>query len=200
MSAREAALRVAVLGALLDEVKKTYSAARKNAEREFADIRKNGFPQQKVMLPDGAEIGLISIKGGTPSVDVDEDALTAWVAEHHPADVETYVAPEAWGSEDLVAFVAEHFPNLVRTRIRETRREALVKQMAENAGAVIDKDSGEFAIAGKVSQGDPTGAFTYRPAKDASSRIVAEWQAGRLGEIDLGPLALPPAETTRDAA
>lgn len=198
MRLREHALRVAVLAALTDEVKRAYSAARKDAEKAFAIARADGTKQQAVMLPDGTEIGLISIKAPSPSVKVDEAALLAWADEHVPSAVEETVEPGAWSDLDVIALVKERFPDLVQRRIRPSAREAMVKEMASSGGAVADKQTGEAAVLATVDPQPPTGAFTYRAAPDAAARIVAEWHAGRLGQIGLGQLALPGAD--EDAA
>jgi hypothetical protein len=192
LSAREHALRVAVLGTLLDAVKAEYARAREAAGEVFAGVRRDGQTQQKVLLPDGTEIGLVSIRGGSPSVQLDEaGALFGWCREHAPRHVEQYVVEGAYGMNEVIALVAEHFPNLVRERVRESARTALDKQMAETDGYVIDDDGQKHKLA-TVTRNDPTGAFSYRPAKGAQDRIMAEWMAGNLREIALGPLALPP--------
>jgi hypothetical protein len=191
VNARDAALRVAVLSCLLDAVKAEHSRAREAAQEVFAPARKDGQTQQKVLLPDGTEIGLISIRGASPEVRLNEaGALFGWCKENAPQRIERYLAEGAEGMADVIALVAEHFPNLVRERIRPADRASLDKQMAETDGYVIS-DDGEKTRMATVIRGEPTGAFAYRPAKGAQDRIVAEWMAGNLREIALGPLALP---------
>jgi hypothetical protein len=190
---REHALRVAVLSALMDEVKAALVAARAQAQEVFAQARADGQTQQKVLLPDGTEIGLISIRGGSPAVELDEaGALLDWCEEYLPAGVESYIAEGAAEMNDVIALVGAHFPKLVRRRVRPGTRDALMKQMAETGGYVIDEDGGKHKL-GTVRRGDPTGGFSYRPARGAQDRIVAEWMTGSLREIALGPLALPAA-------
>lgn len=195
-SPRDHALKVAVLEALLETVKSEYAKARAGAQEAFRTVRTEGGKQQAVMLPDGTEIGLISIKAGTPSVAVDEDALTAWVQEHVPEDIEEYVVPEAWSNRDVIEMVRACFPGVVRERIRPATREALIKEMADCGGKVTDKGSGEVAELGEVEQHEPTGAFalTGTGAKGRRDKIMAAWRAGELREIALGPLTLPEGE------
>ena len=191
MSARDAALRVAVLSCLLDAVKAEHGRARKAAEEVFAPVRKDGTPQQRVLLPDGTDIGLISIKAGAQSVQLDEPgALLEWCKANAPQHVEQYVTEGAFEMADVIALIAANFPNLVHERVRASGRTVLDKQMAETGGYVLNED-GEKTKLATVSQDDPTGAFSYRPAKGAQDRIMAEWAAGGLREIALGPLALP---------
>ena len=196
LTPREHALKVAVLSTLLDTVKAEYQRARKDAEQAFATVRKDGSKQQAVMLPDGSEIGLISIRGGSPSLTLEERVLLAWVREHVPDDIEEYVEPGAWAHADIIEMVKACFPNTVRERVRPAAREALIKQMTDSGGFVVDEASGETEKLGNVEHHDPTGAFSYRAAKGAQDKIITEWMAGKLREIALGPLALPDGEAT----
>jgi hypothetical protein len=193
---RDAALRVAVLSTLLDQVKSAHSEARAAAQPVFAEARKDGQTQQKVMLPDGSEIGLVSIRGATPAVDFTGGAagLLAWCTEHAPHHVESYIVDGAAEMNDVIALVAEKFPNLVKRRVRASALAELSKQARETSGYVVTEDGEKFKLA-TVTSADPTGAFAYRPAAGAQDRIMREWQAGNLREIALGPIALPSHET-----
>ncbi len=194
MSARTAALRVAVLSCLLDAVKAEHGHARKAAEEEFAPARKDGQTQQKVLLPDGTEIGLISIKGATPDLDWGgPGALLDWCKENAPHAVEQYVTEGAFEMKDVIEVIGTFFPNLVKERVRASSLAAFTKQVQETGGYIIDDESGEKHQVATVTANDPTGAFAYRAAKGAQDRIMAEWMAGNLREIALGPLALPAA-------
>jgi hypothetical protein len=193
LTPREHALRVAVLGALLDVVKAEYGNARDAAEPEFAAMRAEGQKQQAVMLPDGTEIGLVSIKAGTPTVAVTEEKLEAWVAEHVPDGMEDFIVPAALADAEIVDMVKACFPDAVRSRIRPATRAALLKEITESDGKLADKVSGEVEQVGEVEKHEPTGAFSYRSAPGARDKIVSEWRAGRLTEIAFGPLALPQA-------
>lgn len=195
LSARDHALRVAVAESIADVAAKARKHARGEAEAMFAGLREDGQTQQKVVLPSGEEIGLITIKAGGTAVEVDdEDALLSWVDEHCPGEAEEYVNPDAITNADLVEVVKAVFPELVSRRVRLSARKAFIDEMAENKGALTDKVTGEKAFLATVSTGRPTGAFSYRPATGATERVAAEWLAGRL-PVDLGgPLALPGGE------
>lgn len=189
---REVALRVAVLSCLLDAVKAEHGRARAAAGEVFAEVRKDGQTQQKVLLPDGTEIGLISIRGASPDVDWGKPgALLDWCKASAPHHVEQYVDESAFGMNDVIEVIAAFFPNLVKERVRASSLAAMSKQVQETGGYVIDDESGEKHKLATVTPGEPTGGFAYRAAKGAQDRIVAEWMAGHLREIALGPLALP---------
>lgn len=194
LTPRDHALRVAVLGAVLDTVKAEYTRARSDAMAAFAPIRADGQTQQKALLPDGSEVGLISIKEGATSVTVDEDALEAWVREHVPDGIEPVITPAALADLEVLEMIAACFPGSVTEQVRPSIRAALVKEMTDNDGKVADKSTGEVALLGEVTRHDPTGEFAYRPAKGSRDRIAGDWLAGRLAEIPFGPLALPASE------
>lgn len=191
LTPRDHALRVAVLGAVLDTVKAEYAQARGEAEAAFAPLRADGQSQQKALLPDGAEVGLISIKAGAQSLTVNEAALEAWVRERVPDGMETVVDPGALTDPEVIGMISACFPGLARPQVRPSVRAALVKEMEGAGGKVADPETGEFALLGEVEQHKPTGAFSYRAAAGARDRIVSEWLAGRLAEIAFSPLALP---------
>jgi hypothetical protein len=191
LTPRGHALRVAVLGAVLDTVKAEYSKARSAAQAAFAPIRADGQKQQEALLPDGTGVGLISIKEGATSVEVTGEAeLEAWVREHVPDGIEVVVTATALTDLDVLEMLAACFPGSVTERVRPSVRAALLAEMADNDGKVADKHSGEVALLGKVTRHKPTGEFSYRPDKRARDRIVGDWRAGRLTEVVFGPLPL----------
>lgn len=191
LTPREHALRVAVLDVLADEVNAGYKAARKEAEPAFAEVRKGGTPQQEALLPDGTKIGLISIRGGGAAVTPDEAAVTAWVREHNPEGIEDYLIPQAVQSADVVALVKAYYPELVASRVRGPVHKALIDEARSGGGYVVDPDSGEKGKIADVAEGDPSGAFAWRPGPEARDKIIAAWRHGDLRGVDLGPLALP---------
>jgi hypothetical protein len=190
LTPREHALRVAVLRTLSDEVADGLKAARADAEASFAEVRQDGQTQQKVLLPDGEEIGLVSIRAGSKQTDPKPAEITAWVREHLPDDFEDYIIASFVNHPDIIKWVKARFPDAVGTRIRPATKDALLKEAGDNDGFVTDKESGEKAKIADVTTGKPTGAFSYRAAPGAKDKIVTEWRAGRLSGIDLGPMEL----------
>lgn len=201
LNPRDAALLVAIYEALEWVVGKEYKQAREQAEPLFAEMRRNGHPQQEVLLPDGTRIGLVAIKSGEPDVLTDEDALMAFTLEHSPDDVEEYIAEWAVSSADVIAAVKAAHPDLVKTRIRASARKKYREEIIRTGGWVTDQETGEKAEVAITDRREPTGAFTLTGAGAAErrERIIAEWQAGRLRQVGLGPLALP-AGGDQDAA
>lgn len=194
MTARDHALRVAVLDALQDTVDKAYKAARKEAEPVFKAARIDGQTQQKVLLPDGEEIGLISIRSGSPGVTMAEADLEGWVREHCPDGIEDYIDPAAVANLDVIEVVRAVFPHLVKSRIRQSVRDALLKEIKDTGGWLVDEVTAEKAKIAEVTTHQPTGTFSYRAGAGTPQRIVAEWLAGNLAGVDLGGmLALSPA-------
>jgi hypothetical protein len=185
---REHALRVALLSALLDEVKAAHTQARADAAGAFASARADGQTQQLVMLPTGERVGLISIKAGADSAEFDEAGLLAWVREHMPHQVQDAIEPYAWDSADIIALVKEHFPGVVKPKVRAAYREQLIEEMLACDGKLTDPATGEVDRLGTVRRGKPTGAFSYRADKGGAGRIADEWRAGRLAGVEIGPL------------
>jgi hypothetical protein len=192
-SLREHALRVAVLDVIGDEVGAAYKAARKDAEAAFGPARGDGQSQQKVMLPDGAEIGLVSIRAGGRQVDVTDAALEAWVAEHLPGGMEEVADARALTDAEVLDVLRAVFPHLVSRRIRAATRAALLKEIEESGGWLTDTETGVKERVAEVTDLKPTGAFSYRPGKDARDQVITAWQRGELRDIGLGALALPGA-------
>lgn len=193
LTPREHALRVAVLDAIVETAKSEYNHARREAEQAFAAVRKDGTKQQAVMLPDGTEIGLVSIKAGGSTVIPDEDGLLAWAREHCPDEVEPFITPQALADAEVIDMIRGCFPDAVRERVRQSARLAFISEMEKTEGFVTDEGTGETELLGTVERHDPTGAFALAGAgaKSRRDRIVTEWQRGTLRAIALGPLALP---------
>jgi hypothetical protein len=194
----EHALRVGVLDVIGDEVTAVYKAARKEAEAAFAPARDDGQSQRKVILPDGTEIGLLSIRAGRKQVDVTEAALEAWTAEHLPDGMEDYLDPSALASADVLDVLRAVFPDLVKRRIRQATRTALLKEIETSGGYLVDKVTAEKEKVGEVTDLKATGAFSYRPGTQARDQVIAAWQRGDLRHLGLGALALPGAAAEPD--
>jgi len=199
MTPRDHALRVAVLEALKEAVAAEYEKSRADAEEVFAEHRRQGNPQQEVLLPDGTAIGKISIKAGAPKVVVDGEALNAYVREANPEAFEEYLIPGAAERLEVIALVKEEFPDLVAERIRPTVNAAYMKQILETRGFVGDVESGDGAVVAEVTPRPATGAFAFTGTKGGSvvrrQTIMAELQAGRLRDIAFGDiLAIEPPE------
>jgi hypothetical protein len=186
---REHALRVAVTKIIEDEAKRLHKGARADAEQAFAPARTDGQSQQKVLLPDGTEAGLISISAGGRQVDVTDAALEAWCDAHLPGAYEEYA--DMITDAEVLDVLRAVFPHLVKRRIRTATRAALMSEIEESGGYLVDQAEGTKEKVGEVTDLKPTGAFSFRPAKGAADAVIAAWQRGELQGIALGPLALP---------
>jgi hypothetical protein len=202
MTPREAALKVAALEALAEAAKKEYVQARAEAQDVFKSAALDGQPQQRVLLPSGESIGLITIKDGTPSVEITGDGLLAWCALHQPSAIEEYINPAALSNADVIAAVRDKVPEVVHERIRPDTYDELMKEIIGSCGYLTDKETGEKYKVADVSWNQPNGsfAFTDRAAGHRRQRIVEEWRAGRLAEIGFGPRVLTLEAGEPDAA
>ncbi|MFH9430267.1 hypothetical protein ACH4JZ_18490 [Streptomyces sp. NPDC017615] len=146
---REAVTRQAVLGALLDEVKKAYQDARRDTHDLLEKQHKaTGTTKTDAVLPSGIKVGSITRQGGERAAQVtDEDALTAWVRDTFPT---------------------EHVVTIVPARVETSVRPAfLTKLLAE----VTATDAPQFV--------DPASAVIHtvpgveiRPSRAAAHRIT----------------------------
>lgn len=200
------ALRVAVLGVREDDAKAAYTMARKVAAPRFALARKLGIKQQAVMLPGGVEAGLLALKQGGTTADVDEDALLLLIAPAMPSETEDAVTDAAARDPRTVELLAEHCPELVERRVRDgaLRDERAVKVLAEHApdlvelrirpafraemqryleaheGHVPDPATGEPVRVATITHHNPAGDFSWTGKSKYLGRVREALESGRL--------------------
>lgn len=121
--AEAAALRVAVLDALVAEAEAELERARAEAAVAFkaavAGLRSSaGALQVSIPLPDGTVIGRLSVKSGAKTRETDETALHEWVAERNPEALEEYALPDAAGDEAVIDLVLEKCPDLIGAHLK----------------------------------------------------------------------------------
>lgn len=191
LSPRDAALTVGVMDVLCDEFTGRLKAAREAAEPVFRAAGADGQTQQKVLLPDGTALGLISIKAGAQTLDgLSEDKLEAWVRDHNPDGMEDYLDPKALADAEVIEIIRALFPDLVRSRVRPATRKAMQAEMLKSGGWLVDADGEKHQLAA-VKTGKPAGGFAYRPAVGAAELVAEAWRRGDLAHLPLGSLALP---------
>lgn len=210
------ALRVAVLGVREDDAKQAYTAARAAAGPRFAAARRLGVKQQAVMLPGGVEAGVLALKQGGTSVEVDEDALLVLIAGPVPSETEDYITDAAAAdprtvkllaehAPDLVelrvkdgalrdkralAVLAEHAPDLVNLRIRPGFRAEMQDYLLKHEGHVPDPTTGEPVKVATITHHDPTGDFTWTGKTKYMPRVREALESGRLVITATGDVAV----------
>jgi hypothetical protein len=213
----QTALRVAVLGVHEDDAKNAYTAARKAAGSQFALARASGVKQIALMLPGGVEAGVLALKAGGRTVDVDEDTLLLLIAPALPSETEEYVTSSAQADPRTVALLAEHAPDLVETRAKDgaLRDERAVKILAEHApdlvelrikpafraemqryidkndGAVPDPSTGEPVKVATITHHGPTGDFSWTGKSKYLGRVREALASGRLIVTEAGDVVAP---------
>lgn len=181
--------RVGVLKAVLDLVTAEYAKARKAAESAFVE---NGIKGGVVVaLPDGTELGGLTVKQPGVSVSVDDEALLAWVAEHQPDEVEEYLDSAALLDEEAIAWAREHRDDLVQRRVRGVWRKELLKRVADAGGFAVDPETGESARVAEVTTNKPTGAFMYTPDREACELVLEALRKNELGGVTTLSIAAP---------
>ena len=191
------ALKVAIYKARQEEAAGNLSAVRAAAQLVFGPVRRHGTPQQEVRLADGTRIGLISIHNGPETTTVDEDLLFMVAAGNEPADLEEHVKPGALSDPRVLALIKAHLPDYVGCRIKHEAAALYAKEIADNAGKVLDRagvlgPAGERVRVAEISRGEATGEFTYKPAAKGAQLIREALDAGTLTED--GEFTVPAAE------
>lgn len=118
-----AALRVAVLDAIVAEAEAELERARAEAAVAFkaavAGLRASrGAMQVDIPLPDGRVIGHVSVKAGAKTTETDVTGLHEWVAERNPEALEEYALPGAAGDEQVIDLVLEKCPDLIGVHLK----------------------------------------------------------------------------------
>jgi hypothetical protein len=170
VSVQQAAMRAAVLKALMDEVKKVYDAARAEADGRLVELNGAlGVKTIEVKLPgyEGA-VAQVTLSEPKPGFVVDEAEFLAWCKREHPTEV--------------------HVPEPVE-QVRPGWRKALLARLrVEPDGTVVDGETGRVLDFVKVAEpGPPTTTLTFK--KGGREEVAAAYRDGRLALPEL--LALP---------
>jgi hypothetical protein len=191
----EHSLKVAVLEALVAHFTKEYKAARTDAETAYRD---NKVRKVTVELPNGDELGDITIKQPKPAAAIDEEKLLAWVAEHTPAEVEEYLDTAAQTDQEVIEWARVNRDDLLRRRIRPVWRAELEKVVTANDGYVISGDTGEATKVAEVVKHKATGAFALPQDRSGENkrRLIAALLAGELSSVLEGVTSLSIAAPT----
>lgn len=159
------ALRFAVLKALAGEL----TTAKRQADCEIRDTWRPG-DRLSAHLPDGEVVAAVTLAKGKATAKLsDEATYRAWVEQTHPNEVET----------------------ITITRVRPEFTERILSA-ARQLGVPVDAATGEEVPGVTVDQGDPYPMV--RPVPGASVSIAKAWQAGELGDVLGGLLAVEGGE------
>ncbi len=156
---RDVAVRVAALKALYDKVRDAYNAAR----AEAADTLQPG-DRLRATLPDGANIGTVSVvEGRTTAKVTDPDALLKWVQVNAPTEIETV------------------------HRVRESYVGALLSRCENVDGAAMHAKTGELLPGVGFTVGDTYARVTA--THDQQAAFVEAWWRGDLADVLPGTFA-----------
>lgn len=184
---RDAVTRQAVLGALLDEVKKAYADARRDAHDLLEQQHKaTGSTKTDATLPDGTKVGSVSRQGGDKEAKVtDEDAFRAWVRDAYPTE-----------------HVVEIIPMQVRTSVRTSFAAKILAEAtaadavryADPATGVIHDVPGVEILPSRAASHRITYGRGSKAQPVAGRDLVAQaWREGHLAAHVLPILAPAPA-------
>jgi hypothetical protein len=158
MSLKEDAIRVAVLKALRDTVDAEYEAARLRVLAGLRAARAElGLESLRVTLPDATPVATVTLVDPRPAVVIaDEDAVTTWVAENYPTEVET------------------------RVRVRPGWQKRFVSGPDASTGPVADPRTGEVVTGLAVLPAPEPRSFSLRSLPGGAEEITRAWRRGAL--------------------
>lgn len=192
MNAKQHALRVAAAKVLSDIVTEGYEQIRRDAEPEFAALRRDaGAKALNAELPDGTELGSLSIYAGPPNTRVNMATVAAIVANDDPDEFVEQLTDAALADEALLEFVRDHMPHLLERKIRPDYLKKLLKRIDAN-GYLKDAAGTRIKVA-EVTRGEPTGKFAFTAGPGARELVWAAWQDGTLQPL-IGDLLKPAIE------
>ncbi|MFI7283077.1 hypothetical protein ACIBOV_22735 [Micromonospora chersina] len=172
MTVQQAAMRAAVLKALMDEVRKVYDAARAEADGRLVELNGAlGVKTIEVKLAGyDSPVAQVTLSEPKPGFVVEEAGFLAWCKEEHPSEVQVTV------------------PEPVE-QVRPAWRKALLARMrVEQDGAVVDGETGRVLDFVKVAEAPPP-STTLTFKKGGREEVARAYRDGRLALPEL--LALP---------
>lgn len=190
--------QVAVMRILGDEVKSVTADVRTTAEDHFRELRAQGTKSLHPQLPDGTEVGRITITTPAPVVRWDGPKLAAFVQDTAPTELVDRVDPDVLADPELIMWVLEHRPHMVRTEVRDAYRDRLKKELTDD-GELVDTTTGELHTVATVERPEATGRFSYRPSDDARDQVMRAWARGELSAMGGVFAALGPGAPTATA-
>ncbi|WP_430479342.1 hypothetical protein ACQZM9_21930 [Streptomyces sp. P11-1] len=191
---REAVTQQAVLGALLDEVKAAYAAARTDAEYLLTQQYKaTGSTKVDAMLPDGTKVGSITrTPGETAAKVIDEERFRAWVRDTYPSEHVVKAIP--------MRIVAEVQPGFTAKLLAEMTAAGRPQYADPTTGEVHDVPGVAIAPARAASTRITYGRKSKGQPRTGRELIAEAWRTTDLPARILPALAPPPAPAAEQSA
>ncbi|APD18514.1 hypothetical protein HOR43_gp43 [Streptomyces phage Ididsumtinwong] len=180
---RDAIMRVAVLGALLDEVKAAHKTARAEAEALLEQQYKaTGTSKTDALLPDGTKVGSISRRGGERAATVtDEDVFAAWVRDNFPSEFEIEMIPMRLETRVRPGFAAKV--------MAEATAAGTARYVDEQTGQVHDVPGVEIRPSRAASHQMTYSRTSKAQALTGRELVARAWRSGALAPNVLPALA-----------
>ncbi|MFG3037808.1 hypothetical protein ACGFYZ_12950 [Streptomyces sp. NPDC048330] len=180
---RDAIMRLAVLGALLDEVKQAHKTARADAEALLEkQYKATGTSKTDALLPDGTKVGSISRRGGERAATVtDDDAFAAWVRDTFPSEFEIEMIPMRLETRVRPGFIAKV--------LAETTAAGTARYVNEGSGEVHDVPGVEIRPSRAASHQMTYSRTSKAQALTGRELVARAWRHGVLAPDVLPALA-----------
>jgi hypothetical protein len=179
VAAQKHMLRIAVKEYHVTKAEEARGAARVAAQADFAAARNRGLKTADVTLPDGTNLGTLSLLGGGKTVSVREEELILCARSD---ELEDYVLHSALTDPRALKVLKDFLPELVGRRIEPGVRAAFQTELEERGGTVTDHNTGERETVATITRHDATGRCQWKPGKLSQQQIRDAIDAGLITE------------------
>jgi hypothetical protein len=191
---RDSVTRLAVLGAVLAEVKSAYAEARTEVEHYLNQQHtETGASKLDALLPDGTKVGSVARAGGEVAAQVtDEEALTAWVRDHFPSEHIVEIVP--------MRVETRVQPGFVMKLLAEATAAGTPQYADPATGVIHDVPGVEIRPSRSASVRMTYSRRSKSQASDGKELIAEAWRTGGLAAHVLPALAAGPTPAPSDAS
>ncbi len=175
-----AVLDVATARSVLEEATARSEAARKHARTCLLPYARAGVKSLTASLPDGTALGTLSFVRPAPRIRWDEAAVTEFVDQTAPTEIDEDIDPAILANPDVVEWILHHYPEAVKRSVRP-KYLTLLEQDLDEKGRLRNPDTGELVPVATVTTPKPTGQFQWTPDQTQHPRLLAAVRAGELG-------------------
>jgi hypothetical protein len=175
-----AVLDVATTRGVVDEASEHYESARKKARAGLLPYVRAGVKSLTAALPDGTALGTLTFNRPAPRITWDEDALTEFVDETAPTEIDEDIDPAILANPDVVEWILEHHPEALRRSVRP-KYVTLLEQDLDHQGCLAHPVTGELVQVATVTVPKVTGQFQWKADHSQRSRLLTAVRSGEVG-------------------
>jgi hypothetical protein len=175
-----AVLDVATTRSVLDEATERSESARKKARTGLLPYVRAGVKSLTATLPDGTTLGTLNFIRPAPRIRWDENAVTEFVDETAPTEIDEDIDPAILANPDVVEWILEHHPEALRRSVRP-KYLTLLEQDLDHQGSLAHPVTGELVPVATVTVPKVTGQFQWNADHSQRSRLLDAVRTGEFG-------------------